>query len=306
MRNLAVTTIIILSLITLASSCKGKKGVENKKEVVQLKMVEVPSIVSDPVERSKYILDHFWNVMNFNDTTYLSNIQGLNVHFSAYIEYLTTATANDAKASVIKLSDSILNGNPKIVSKFREMFETAFYEPNSIYKNEELYITVLEKFITSPKVSDAERIQMRYQLDLAYKNRLGTKALDFKFILENGESRNLYDISSEYTLLIFIEPDCSSCKSVLAQMGVSSILSDLSSKVKVLTIYAGNDFNKWMQFVPKLNKNWINGCDKEMKIMGSSLYDLRPAPSLYLLNKQKVVICKDAPFNYIEEYLKKI
>jgi len=306
MRNFIISITIILSAFALSTSCNNKKAQQKESSFVPLKMAEIPAMISDPAERSKYILDHFWTAMNFHDTTYLSNIQNLNVHFSAYLEYLAASNAEIGKISVNKLIDSILNGDPKIISKFQEMFESAFYDPNSIYKNEELYITVLEKFTVSDKFSEADKVPMKFQLDLAYRNRIGTKAIDFKFVLEDGKIKNLYGINYEYTLLMFIEPDCSTCKSVMAQMASSSILAGLSSRVKVLTIYAGSDFNRWSVVVPHLDKRWINGCDKEMKIMGSSLYDLRPAPSLYLLNKQKTVILKDAPFNYIEEYLKNI
>jgi len=306
MRNFITSTVVIFSAIALSISCNNKKAEQKTNSFVPLRMVEIPAMISNPAERSKYILDHFWSSMNFHDTTYLSNIQNLNVHFSAYLEYLAASNAQIGKVSINKLIDSVLNGDPKIISKFKEMFESAFYDPNSIYKNEELYITVLEKFLVSEKFSDSEKVPMKFQLDLAYRNRLGTKALDFKFILEDGKIKNLYGINYEYTLLMFIEPDCPACKSVMAQMAASSVLSALISRVKVLTIYAGSDFNRWTVIVPNLDKRWINGCDKEMKIMNGSLYDLRPAPSLYLLNMQKTVVLKDAPFNYIEEYLKTI
>lgn len=306
MRNFLIFSIIVLSTITLSVSCKNNTAQQKTNGFIPLRMVEVPAMISDPAERSKYIIDHFWSAMNFDDTAYLSNLQNLNVHFNAYLGYLAETTASIAKNSVSTLLDSVLTGDPKITSKFREMFESAFYNPNSIYKNEELYIVVLEKLTTSDKISDSDKVPLKYQLDLAYRNRLGTKAIDFSFVLENGKTKNLYGVKSELTVLMFIEPDCATCKTVMAQMVASSVLSQLSSRVKVLTIYAGKDYGMWMNVVPGLDKRWINGCDKGTKIMDGSLYDLRPAPSLYLLDRQKTVILKDAPFGYIEEYLKSI
>ena len=299
-------TIIILSTIVLLTACNNSNNRKNGSKFVPLKMIEVPVMITDPMERSKYIVERFWDQMNFRDTSYLSNIQNLTVHFSAYLDYLATTTKEIAKISIVNLTDSALNGDPKIASKFKEMFESALYDPNSIYRNEELYISVLEVLTTSDKLSEAEKVPLKYQLNLAYKNRLGTKAFDFNFVLEDGKVKSLYGISSELTLLMFMDPDCASCKSVMEEMKSSSILSEKSSKVKVLTIYAGVDFERWMMEVPHLNKNWINGCDKAKKIMEGSLYDLRPTPSLYLLDKQKMVILKDAPFKSIEEYLKNI
>ncbi|MFA6334398.1 MAG: DUF5106 domain-containing protein [Bacteroidales bacterium] len=306
MRNILLSALIILGVTALVFGCKNNK--ENKKgeSFVPLKMVEVPAMITDPANRVKFIVEHFWDGMNFRDTNYLSNLQNLNVHFSAYLDYLTQSTNERAKASVANLTDRALNGDPKIVRKFREMFEAAFYHPNSVYRNEELYIIVLEKFTTSNKISEAEKVPLKYQLDLAYRNRTGTKAIDFNYVLEDGRVKSLYEINSEFTLLIFIDPDCPTCQSVMELMKSSPVLSELNRRVKVLTIYAGVDFERWMMEVPHMNRRWINGCDKEMKIQNESLYDLRPTPALYLLDKHKVVILKDAPFNYIEEYLKKV
>jgi len=298
-------SIIILCSIACILSCDNNKG-KTGSTFIPLKMIDVPAMITEPGERSKYIVDHFWKMMNFQDTSYLQNIQNLNVHFSAYVDYLVSAAPDAAIGSVGKLVDSALNGNPKITSRFREMFEAAFYSPNSIYRNEELYIFILEKYLKSGKYSDAERVQMQYQLDLAYRNRVGTKAIDFKFVLEDGSMRSLYGINSAYTILMFFDPDCPTCKTVMEEMKASAVLSQKSSSVKVLTMYAGVDYERWMQEVPHLNKKWINGCDKEKKLSEGPLYDLRPTPAIYLLDKSKVVLLKDAPFKTIEEYLKNL
>ncbi len=285
-------------------SCNNNKG-KTVSTFVPLKMIDVPAMITDPGERSKYIVDHFWKMMNFQDTSYLQNIQNLNVHFSAYVDNLVSAAPDAAINSVYKLVDSALNGNPKITSRFREMFEAAFYSPNSIYRNEELYIIILEKYLKSGKYSESERVQMQYQLDLAYRNRVGTKAIDFKFVLEDGSMKSLYGVNSAYTILLFFDPDCPTCKSVMEEMSASPTLSQMSSSLRVITMYAGVDYERWMQEVKHLNKKWINGCDKEMKLSEGPLYDLRPTPAIYLLDKNKVVLLKDAPFKAIENYLKK-
>ncbi len=297
----------ILSLLIMAAlvlSCKSNKTKVESKEFVPLKMVVVPAMITQQQEKTKYIIDHFWDGMNFRDTSYLAHTQNLFTHFGAYLNYLSTSTMEIAKLSIKNLIDSAIAGDPKITDYFKKVFAIALYDPNSITRNEELYIVVLEQLINSDKISDSDKIQLQYQLDLAYRNRLGTKAIDFNYVLENGKESSLYKTSSEFTILMFIDPDCHNCKKVMEQMKLSSVLSENSKKVKVLTIYAGDNFNRWLKEVPLLNKNWINGCDKEMKLMEGPLYDLRPTPSLYLLDKNKIVILKDAPFETIEDYLK--
>ena len=50
-------------------------------------------------------------------------------------------------------------------------------------------------------------------------------------------------------------------------------------------------------------EEWICGFDKTGVLVAKKLYDLRPSPSLYLLDKKKSVILKDARLDEIAGYL---
>ncbi|MEN6569538.1 MAG: DUF5106 domain-containing protein [Rikenellaceae bacterium] len=296
--------IILSGILLVLSSCKNVNNNEQNALKGELKMIEVPSIITDNYERNLYIVKHFWDGVNFSDTSYLVNQQGLNTHFSAYLEYLTTVPHDMALTSVKALANRAILGHPKMMMALQEMFEKGFYHPNSIFKNEELYIGVLEEYIKSDKLDSAIKEKLTKQLELAMRNRVGTKAIDFSFIYPDGQRGSLYKIPAEYLILIFFDPDCPSCKSTMENMEKSQVIASFGGKVKVLTMYAGVDFENWKSFAPLLNKKWLNGCDKDLVIMNNSLYDLRPTPSLYLLDKSKTVILKDAPFEAIESYLK--
>ena len=294
---------IIICSAAILSSCKGKKDAAQESSKGVLKMIEVPSIITDEKEAALYIADHFWDNVDFNDTSYISNKQALNTHFSAYVQNLTTVPHEAALKSVTKLADNAIAGNPKMMMKIQEMFETAFYHPNSIFRNEELYIAILKRYIQSDKPEKIIKERLSNQLDLAMRNRLGTKALDFSFVDADGRVSSLYKISSDYLILMFYDPDCPTCKTTMKVMENSPVLSVAASKVKILTMYAGVDFENWKSHVPQLNKKWINGCNKDLTIMDGSLYDMRPTPSLYLLDRSKTVLLKDAPYEAIEAFV---
>ena len=50
-------------------------------------------------------------------------------------------------------------------------------------------------------------------------------------------------------------------------------------------------------------QEWTNGYDKELVIKNKNLYDLRAIPTLYLLDKNKTVLLKDATLQKVEQYL---
>jgi len=70
----------------------------------------------------------------------------------------------------------------------------------------------------------------------------------------------------------------------------------------VLAVYPDADLSAWLKapFPP----GWISGYDAGKVITGNQLYDLKAMPTLYLLDKEKRVILKDAPIAAIEDWLK--
>ena len=63
------------------------------------------------------------------------------------------------------------------------------------------------------------------------------------------------------------------------------------------------ELDEWRKHLNEFPKEWINGYDKKFAIKEQQLYDLKAIPTLYLLNKEKTVLLKDATAQAIEEYL---
>ena len=68
-------------------------------------------------------------------------------------------------------------------------------------------------------------------------------------------------------------------------------------------MYTDEDIETWEKYRPSMPALWLNGYDASFTIRGNNLYDLRAIPSLYLLDKDKRVIIKDAMPYQIEERL---
>ena len=73
---------------------------------------------------------------------------------------------------------------------------------------------------------------------------------------------------------------------------ITSLIS--SGKVAVLNIYIDEDLEAWRSYVPIYPEEWFNGFDPDFVIRTDVLYNVRAIPSLYLLDKDKNVIMKDA------------
>ena len=82
---------------------------------------------------------------------------------------------------------------------------------------------------------------------------------------------------------------------------ISGLIAD--GTMKVLNIYIDEDLEAWRSYMPIYPENWYNGFDPDLVIRGEELYSVRAIPSLYLLDKEKRVILKDAPENKMMYYL---
>jgi hypothetical protein len=76
-----------------------------------------------------------------------------------------------------------------------------------------------------------------------------------------------------------------------------------SNKLKILAVYPDEDLDAWKEHVSVMPKDWINSYDKRVSLKNDEIYDLKAIPTLYLLNKEKKVLLKDATFQQIENYL---
>ena len=181
------------------------------------------------------------------------------------------------------------------------------YDPNSPMRNEELYISVLDAMLKSPILDDTEKIRPKARRALAQKNRIGTKALDFTYTLANGKQGTLYALKAPYTLLFINNPGCHACNETIKALKQSPTISQAIAqhKVKVLSLYPDIDLAEWQKHLSDFPSDWINGYDKKQMIDQKNLYDLKAIPTLYLLDKDKTVLLKDATAEEIEEYLKK-
>ena len=164
----------------------------------------------------------------------------------------------------------------------------------------------LNGILAAKSLSDLDKMQYEYQHRICSLNRKGTAAADFVFEQFNGKKGRLYGIKGNYTLVFFNNPGCHACGEILDAI-VNSPVMDMvdKGKVKVLAMYIDEDLKAWKENRSKFPQNWIYAHDPNMVLRDNNIYGLRAIPSMYLLDKEKRVILKDAPVDMIISYLQK-
>lgn len=304
--------VYVFALMMLCASCNASNSSATQNEEVQqtnrpvFQMIDIPSILTSPDERAEYLVKNYWNKFNFSDTTNLAYPDAIEQPFVDYIDILPHTTLEVASAALRSTMDKA-GAEKKVFAHFFELFEKYLYDPNSPMRNEEFFIPILESAIASPTLDDTDKIRPQSLLQLAQKNRLGTLAHDFTFTLENGQKQSLYQQKAEYILVYFYNPGCPACEETSGKMKTSPLIANLtnSKNLKIVAIYPDEDLTEWKKYLNNIPKNagWVSGYDQDVYLKNEEIYDLKAIPTLYLLDKDKKVVLKDAAIEEIEAFL---
>ncbi|MGV8964622.1 MAG: DUF5106 domain-containing protein [Candidatus Saccharimonadaceae bacterium] len=324
--HLLTLTLLVLQLFALVG-CNSKNTKQTDKEAtittetlvqsensnLDFPLPEVPIMITDSEERTLYLSKHYWDLFPFDDTTLISQPDVTEQGLVDYIQLLNHLPFIDAQNSLgIMMNKAKVN--PTMYAYFGSQFDKYFYDPNSPFRNEELYIPVVKNLLNSGLLSQIEQERYTFQQEMILKNRVGTQATEFVYTLANGDKKNLHTLKSNYTILYFTNPDCPACAALTKQMDSSAFLHSQfklnnpnSSLLIVLSIYPDSNLDLWRKALPNMpQENWINAYDNGSQITNKRLYDIKAIPTLYLLDKNKHIILKDTSLEEIEEYFMKV
>lgn len=251
--------------------------------------------MTDPTQRADYVMEHFWDGMNFRDTRRSRDTVFMERNIVNFMSLFPHGTPQGCSKGIGTLlgkaaPDTITFG---IVSDIMERY---LGDPNSPMRNEAHYILYLEARLKMPGLTEADRLRSAYKLTTAKKNRPGTVAADFSYVDGNGKRRTLHTTApGRPLLLIFYDPECDHCSEILAQVRRSTIIRERIDRgeLTVLAVYTEGKRALWEKTKASMPGEWIVGCDLD-SIVAREVYDIPAMPVMYLLDASRRVVLKDA------------
>ena len=324
MKHQSSTVIIILLTLLTINNCTSQSstGSKEKKDAItseisvdaespdnDFPLPDVPVMITNPDDIVMYLSQHYWDLFNFADTTLIRQPNITEQGFADYIQLLGQVPYSAAEKSInIMLNKA--KPYPTMYGHFARLYEKYFYDPNSPFRNEELYTPAVKHLVESEVLSQDLQEIFSFQYKMILKNRVATTATNFAYTLANGDKKMMHDLQSNYLILFFTNPNCPSCGSTTEQLANSKVLKEFFSlntpnnmMLTVLSIFPDGNVDDWRKALPKLpQQHWVNSYDDGEVIYNKLLYDIKAIPTLYLLDKDKKVILKDVDFEEIEEY----
>lgn len=264
---------------------------------------EIPQMMSDPQQRALYYVNHYWDGYSLADTAFIrsDDTEQLFADFIGALQYV----ALEESSAALKRMMCRMEADSTAYARFCTLSEKYLYEPNSPMRNEDYYIPVLEQMIASQRLSEVDKIRPTDRLKQANKNRPGMTATDFSYVTPNDKAGRMSRIKAGYTLLFFYDPDCTNCRKHEEILSEMPAFIEMQEKgiVRVLAVYPDEEENEWLLNSSKMPPGWIVGWNKQGDIRSKTLYEIRATPTMYLLDKQKKVILKDASMEQLIRYL---
>jgi hypothetical protein len=315
-----IRNIIMTASLLLAVGCGGNRKAEQFKALPFPDAVP-PAMMESADDRAEYMLTHWWDGItdperNYPcDSTFVSGVSRdvVEQKFANWVNILDMMDMRAVEKAVVRLYDRVAACERKDTAS--NVFETLsdlvvkyLYDPNSPLRNEDHYAFFAARMASSDLV--APELQQKYarEVRLASLNRVGTKAADFRFLDKRGKAHTLYGTDAEYTLLFFSNPGCTACQAIMDELNMNPNISRLidQSTMAVINIYIDEDLAAWRDYASAYSDKWYNGFDPDLVIRGETLYNVRAIPSLYLLDRDKTVLMKDAPEGRLFERLSRI
>lgn len=270
----------------------------------ELPLPDVPSTLREPAERARFIIEHFWDAMDFTDSSRALNDDFMELNFANFVSVFPYA-AEDARRSAVDRLMTAAAIDSAAYCKLADVAEKYLYEPNSPMLSEEYYILFLEKLTQSPVLGQYGTIRYRYQLEAALKNRPGTIASDFAYVTRDGRRMRLSTTpvgEGASLLLIFYDPECEHCKDIMNALSGDAVLAAAAAegRLTILAMYADGNRPLWERTVHTLPEEWTAGFVTD-DIHENQTYVLRAMPTLFLLDADKRIVMKDAPAAAISE-----
>ncbi len=304
-----INIIPVLCFLLLCSCKNGNASSQSTNETIQdtiksITLPAIPAMMTAPEQRADFLVKHYWDNVNFADTNYIHHPEVTEQAWADYCDILNHVPLETAQEAMRKTIERT-NVDKKVFTYITDLADKYLYDPNSPMRNEEFYIPVLDAMLDSPLLEEIEKVRPKARRELAQKNRIGTKALNFNYTLASGAQGSLYQLQAEYILLFINNPGCHACTETIDALKNAPIINQLleQKRLTVLSIYPDEELDEWRKHLNEFPQEWINGYDKKFAIKEQQLYDLKAIPTLYLLNKEKTVFLKDATTQAVEEYL---
>jgi len=248
---------------------------------------------------------HFFDNVDFSDNRILRTpiYEGKIMKF---MDRVTIHHPDSIKYAASRVIDKTLADTELFKFTLIKLFNK--YAQSKYMGMDAVFVHLAERYYLSGLAYWADSTQLAKIWERVYKlsaNLIGMQARNLIMSDSSGIPRSLHKINSEYTVLIFWDPECGHCKKELPKLKKLYNKTDRDS-LEVFSVYVGSDIKAWKKYIKDNNYSWINVSDPNNESNFRILYDIHSTPVVYLLNNNKIIEAKRIAVDDIEKIINSI
>jgi thiol-disulfide isomerase/thioredoxin len=261
--------------------------------------------ITDSTFRYRYYKEHYFDNIDFSESGLIRT------------PILEPRIDNFFNRVVTLIPDSIIPEATKIIVASRandDMFRYVvshllnYFETSHIMGMDKVFVTIAEDWYLSGEAYWADSTYLSKIEERVKKitpTFIGSIAADIKQVpTSDGKYASLHKIDAEFTILIFWEPNCGYCKTVVPKL--HEIYKDTlkAQNVEVFSVNTQRDKEKWIKFINDKGLDlWYNVYDPYGFTNLRNNYDIYSTPVIYVLDRDKRIIAKRINVDNITKFL---
>lgn len=254
------------------------------------------------IHNYNYNKDHFFDNVDLTDERLLRTP----ILYARLNTFFTNVVIQSAD-SINKEIDRVINKCQKNYKVFQFVAVYLFnhFRESEIMGHDAVMVKLADDIYLSGKadwVTKEFKDDLKKQIDLIRPNLIGKKAQDLVMDSYKGIFVSLYDVSKEFTILYFWEPDCGHCQVETPKLKAYYDKAKNES-IEVFAVCTTADKAKWTKYIEDNKLTWINGWDPKRDSHFDYYYNVQSTPMVYILDKNKKIIAKKLAVEDIGSYI---
>ncbi len=259
-------------------------------------IVDKPLIIDEDVnidELNDYLRSHYFDNVIFDDSSLLRS----NVISTKIIGYLAlyrnpSFTKEEQEKSFIPAVDSIL---------FRAMDNEGIFNFVLQYLIDGFELFGFDQVIThivqnyNPAeicIHTGEKSELLKRMENLKKLAVGNMVPDILFKDNKGNTLQLYDLDSEYIIVLFWSSRCLHCRVLFPEL-MKLYDVRMKSQLEIMAISIDTNFSDYQEFINSDSYEWINHNEPEgWNSKLASDFSIYATPTMFLLDRNKKIVAK--------------
>jgi len=278
---------------------------------------KVPVTKQDSLNNYYEYKNHYWDGITFMDDRIIRTPFFLRKLERYYREILSPASDSIIRDVDYKL---LLARSAPEMYKFLLNWLTDEYINPKYMGQDAVFVHLFEKYHSkglSKWLNESQMDGISRRAYMLMSNLIGDKAADLDMLDVADKPMSLYNVSADFTVICFWDPNCGHCKEVVPRLDSIYKASWKQHNVKifgVLTPDGKADVKpEWLSFINNHKMtDWVNVYQTkeaeaknvaEQRPSFRQLYDVSMTPTLFLLDKEKRIIAKKLTWEQMNDLL---